>query len=91
VCSQTLVDPFDELVEVAFVPQAVEGGETDVLGFDEGLFEDLFVVLCDVYGFEFVGTLVVPGDFALVVEEEGEVALEGVGGCVRVDLHHNKY
>lgn len=46
----------------------------------------------DVDGFEFACSLEIVGLVAFVVEEELEVVVEGVGGCVGVNLHnHNKY
>lgn len=66
--TQALIDAFGQLIDVAFVSQLVEGGQTDVLGFQQRVFDDLLVMLCDVEGSEFASSLIVVGQVALVVE-----------------------
>ena len=85
--SEFVVDSLLYLGKVALVPDLVEGGEACVLEFDEAVFEDAFIMFCDVDGSEFSSFSPFGLIFSFVVDDVYEIFIERILILIRVYLH----
>lgn len=87
---QLLVDAFLQLCDIFIGAQFVDGGQTDILQFNESFLDQSLVVLCDLNGAQVCGAAVVARHVAVVVQQLLEVVIERVSRRISCHLHYNK-